>query len=423
MTKILIISHNCFSKVSNNGKTLESIFSAFSKEEIAQIFFNDDSTIDFEFCSNYFRIIDLNILISLFLFKSNCGGSLSVTQVRNKINSKNWIFNFIKSRTNLFSIFRDFLWSSGKWKSPNLFEWINNFNPDIIFFVGGNYQFSHNIAYDLSIYFNRPLVSYFTDDYLINPQCRNIIERYQRSKMVKYFTKTIEHSSLCFAIGFDMANEYSSYFKKFFLPLMNSIEREVYIPYLNNRNVLVFSYFGGLHLNRWKMIIRLAKVINGATVNVYTIDIPSDDILLEFRKYNIIYKGAVQDNHLKYNIINSDVLLHVESDDEYYRSLTKLSVSTKIPEYLMSGRLVLGFGPKEVASMRLLEVHNIGIVISSSVTENELKTELDKIISDYSTRNKIGLNGYKYAIKNYDKSKNAYFFKDNIMKLISKYEN
>ena len=241
--------------------------------------------------------------------------------------------------------------------------------------------------------------------------------------MVKYFTKTIEHSSLCFAIGFDMANEYSSYFKKIFLPLMNSIEREVYIPYLNNRNVLAFSYFGGLHLNRWKMIIRLAKVINGATVNVYTIDIPSDDILLEFRKYNIIYKGAVQDNHLKYNIINSDVLLHVESDDEYYRSLTKLSVSTKIPEYLMSGRLVLGFGPKEVASMRLLEVHNIGIVISSSVTDNELKTELDKIISDYSTRNKIGLNGYKYAIKNYDKSKNAYFFKDNIMKLMSKYEN
>jgi hypothetical protein len=421
--KILIVSHNCFSKVSNNGKTLESIFSTFSKDEIAQLFFNDDSTIDFEYCSNYFKITDLNVLISLLSFKSICGENISKTNLKNKKNSNKLFSYSFKSKTVIFSILRDLLWSSGKWKSPNLFEWINNFNPDIIFFVGGNYEFSHNIAYHLSVQYNRPLVSYFTDDYVLNPQCRNIVERYQRSRMVKYFSKTIEHSSMCFAIGYDMANEYSMYFKKIFLPLMNSVEREDYIPYLNNRKVLVISYFGGLHLNRWQMIIRLARVINGAVINIYTIDIPSDDILLEFQKYNIVYKGTVEGDYLKNEIIKSDVLLHVESDDKYYRSLTKLSVSTKIPEYLISGRLVLGFGPMEVASMRLLEAYNIGIVISSSITDNELKLELDKVISNYLTRYKIGLNGYEYAIENFDKSKNSYFFKTNIKKLISKYEN
>ena len=64
-------------------------------------------------------------------------------------------------------------------------------------------------------------------------------------------------------------------------------------------------------------------------------------------------------------MFDADAFLHIESDDESYCSLTKLSVSTKIPEYLISSRLVIGYGPVYLASMKLLKDNNIGIVISN----------------------------------------------------------
>jgi len=158
-------------------------------------------------------------------------------------------------------------------------------------------------------------------------------------------------------------------------------------------------------------------------VNVYSVEKPSDAILLEFRKSGINFKGAVEGIQLRSSILDSDVLLHVESDDSFNRSLTKLSVSTKIPEYLMSGRLVLGFGPEEVASMKILADNKIGVVISSSVSNEHLKSELVKLTSDFKFRQEMGLLGYNYAVKNFDNSKIANNFKLQLENLISKHEN
>ena len=76
-SKVLVVSHNCFSKVSNNGKTLESIFSSFPKNDLGQVFFTEDSNIDFDFCDNFYRITDSNVIDSLLKGKSNCGQALS----------------------------------------------------------------------------------------------------------------------------------------------------------------------------------------------------------------------------------------------------------------------------------------------------------------------------------------------------------
>jgi hypothetical protein len=47
--KVLVISHNSFSKSSNNGKTLEALFSEFRRDNIYQLFFNDSEELDWDF--------------------------------------------------------------------------------------------------------------------------------------------------------------------------------------------------------------------------------------------------------------------------------------------------------------------------------------------------------------------------------------
>ena len=52
--------------------------------------------------------------------------------------------------------------------------------------------------------------------------------------------------------------------------------------------------------------------------------------------------------------IKADSLLHVEAFDEKSKKSTRLSVSTKIFEYLYAGKIILGYGPSDVASMEYL---------------------------------------------------------------------
>jgi glycosyltransferase involved in cell wall biosynthesis len=420
--RILIVSHNSFSKVDNNGKTLESIFRSFSKENLAQVFFTENKNPDFDFCNNYFRIADIEVLKSLLKGFSDCGIVLAEEQKNlnknvNNIEKGSKLFRYAKSKVDHMVLFRDLLWSFNSWKSKPFLDWSSGFKPDVIFYVGGNFGFSHNIARFLFKHLEVPLVTYFTDDYLIYPKNKNLLDSIQRIRMKKFYAKTVQQSSLCFAIGDLMAEEYSSHFCKEFLPIMNSIEKQEYYPYLEKQGV-VFSYFGGLHLNRWKMLIRLANSLSIGSLNVYSIEKPSEEILIEFAKANIKYIGAVEGTDLKNAILGSDVLLHVESDDLYNRTLTKLSVSTKIPEYLMSGRLVLGFGPEEVASMKILSDNKIGVVIASSISDDCLKSELIKIVLDFELRKRIGLQGYDYACENFDNKMIANRFKERVENLI-----
>ena len=60
--RILIISHNPFSEISNNGKTLEAIFSKFKKEELFQLYFVDDANADKNYAQSYFFTSDAPLI-------------------------------------------------------------------------------------------------------------------------------------------------------------------------------------------------------------------------------------------------------------------------------------------------------------------------------------------------------------------------
>ncbi|MEG2278212.1 MAG: hypothetical protein RSA53_09990 [Odoribacter sp.] len=421
--KVLVISHNSFSKVHNNGKTLESFLINVLKNDISQLYFRSEIP-DFEYCNNYFKITDVDVLKSLLLFSSTCGQSLEkssfmIPSMTCKLETESKLFKILQSKSAYLTIFRDILWNCRSWNTKTFRAWCKGNNPDLLFYVGGNFGFSHQIAFFLSQYLNKPLVTYLTDDYLIHPIRRNFLDIIHKQQMKSFYRRTINHSSLCFAIGELMCKEYSAYFNKEFFPLMNSIPKQDYHLYIKKSEVII-SYFGGLHLNRWKMLVRFARLSFNSTINIYTMDEPSVEILKQFQANGICFKGALSGKNLQNEILNSDILLHVESDDVYNKSLTKLSISTKIPEYLISGRLVVGFGPEDVASMKLLSDNEIGIVISSLSSDSEIKAIMQKIITDFDLRKSIGFRGYNYAINKFDNKQIAYDFIEKLRSIANK---
>jgi glycosyltransferase involved in cell wall biosynthesis len=225
-----------------------------------------------------------------------------------------------------------------------------------------------------------------------------------------FFRNTVEKSNLCFAIGDLMCETYTSYFGKPFFPIMNSVTIEEYESKNDNKNGIIVNYFGSIHTNRWQMILKLAKILEkfdkkNIVLNVYTENEPDRKILKLFSEGGVNFKGGVFGKNLRKTILESDILLHVESDDRNSVSLTKLSISTKIPEYLISGRPILGFGPRDIASMRYLTDNRIGIVISPSDESTDISNQLEKLFTDTNFRVELGKFAYEFAVKNFDNNK------------------
>ena len=418
--RVLIISNNSFSNIYNNGKTLEALFSSFPKANLAQLFFHEGSLPDFSFCENYWKISEMDIIRNIGR-GNKCVGREVLPQPdteAKEIGSYPKVLRFVKEKTG--DLTRDMIWRCCTWYSQSLDEWLRRFNPQIIFFVGSSASFSTRIAMRLSSSLSVPMAVYYTDDYLLSINRESLIQKIRFNRIFSLYKKVIGFSNLHFAIGDMMAQEYSKCFNTSFYPIMNSVKIDAFSAPLNNKEIVI-SYFGGLHLNRWQMLARLAKLLpQNAKLYVYT----APENIDEKRKKTlddagVELKGLLKGSELKDAMKKADALLHVESDDENNRRFTRLAISTKLPEYLISGRPVIGFGPVEVASMRLLSDNEIGLVVNSDKSDTEIKETLADFVDNYEKRKYLATKGYQYAEKKFDENNNSKVLMERLLNVIN----
>jgi glycosyltransferase involved in cell wall biosynthesis len=418
--KVLIISHTPLAK-SSVGKTLCSLFSTWPKDKIAQLFFHSSEICDSEFCNNYFRLTDNQVLRGLFKKdKNDCySNSIELINTNNRINTnkdnrRNIInFNSAKFGFNLL-LFRDLLWSIDSKKLKNAFEWIENINPDLVFFVGGASGFSHKIAHEVVQEFNIPLFNYILDDNYINPRINNPLKYLQYYLNTKpSIEKTIRLSKINFVIGDLMAEDYKNIFNKQFIPIMNSNNFEnqtYYVPNLERNDKILLTYIGGLHFNRWQSLIYLGDLLReiqkehllNISFEIFSFEKINDNKKYLLNQPPLTFLGSISNDMVRQKHFESDILVHVESINAEYRKAMKYSVSTKIPEYLSSGNCVIAYGPAEGASLRVLGDNDLGIVLTDNDSREEKKEKLINILTNKAIRNYYGKRGYDYAFKKYN---------------------
>lgn len=412
--RLLVISHNAFSYTANNGKTMVSILRNWKKENLAQLFFCSNEKIEPDFCDNYYRVTDFDVWHSLLHCRKNCGGPFGETRVENAVPAlerhswKKDITSWLKKHSGLLYIPRDLLWKCNRWKTKELVEWLEKFKPEAVFFVGGGFGFSHEVTLWICRKYNLPLYLYFTDDYVINRTGNDPLTRWTFWRRRKFYRKSIEYATQCFVIGEYMAKCYSAFFGKVFLPLMNSIEDTAYVPEISHEEIVI-SFIGGVHLNRWKSLVEFGHLVEQIQVkyrqririDVYCAQNLEPDVRESLSKAPLHFCGSILPEQVLEKARASDFLLHVESNDPKNRVVTQMSVSTKLPEYLITGRCVIAYGPHEVASIRLIQENALGVAITDLDSEDERKRKLLKVFTDIKLRNGIGMEGRKYAKEKY----------------------
>lgn len=393
------------------GKTIGNIFSGFSDEELCQLYFKNQN-VDAQNCEKFFCIDDVSMCKSIINRRYKTGRETKNKTTIDKVSDvEGSIFEYGRKRNGIIYTARDLLWKIGKWNSRDLRKWLESQKITSIFLVAGDYMFPLNIAMKISKKYKIPLYVYYVDEfYRKNIGKQTMLAKIHKLMYRKKFNEVIKYSKQYFCISESMEEFYRKTFDKDGNILMNTtniLKPTKQAQRLNNK--LIISYIGNLGYDRWKNLLDIAEAIKKGNLsekiefNVYSGEKNQNVITNLKNAKGLNYKGTITAEEVIEKIGESDILLHTEDFNKINIEKVKYSVSTKIPDSLASGKLLLAYGPEEVESINYIKRNNAGIV----ATDKERLIEMfNNIIDNTIDKDAILKNADFLVEKNHRNNKN-----------------
>lgn len=403
--KILIVSHNVFSATENMGKTLVSYFKDFGKENLAQFYIHSEVPTS-DICVNYYRVTDKEMIKSVFGFKA--GKALNESDIdKNRKTSRTdsgveaRIYQKGRKRTPLIYIMRNLWWRLGHWNNKSFKKWVDDFNPDCVFFASGDYAFMYDIALKTAESRNIPLyISCMDDYYLNNKNSGRLLGDFQHGRFMKSVNRAMRYSSAIFCICDGMSRDYEKLFNKKCVTLHTAASFDGRLEGEKKRKI---SYIGNLGYNRHLQLVSIGRALKKSVTDIEHIDVYSSEKRDEILKFmtpenGIVFHGSISADEVKHVMAESLAVIHTESFDEDIKNTVRYSVSTKIADSLMSGTCILAYGPADVSSIKYLSDNNAAYCITES---DELANGIKDLLNNEETRNYILKNALILANKNH----------------------
>ncbi len=396
--KTLIISANSLSSQSNNGKTLVSFFRKYPSESLAQLYIWPEYP-DSILCKRYYRITDMEMLRSWFGYEP--GGIVERKTVQ-RDNEKPLIFDSKIKNWHLTRLARDIIWLKNSWNTPKLNKWLEDFSPQIIFFLGINNPMLFKAAEYFSQKFHAPIITYVTDDYFL-PRFSFSLAFHIRRKWLEYLMRHILHSQNTEMLVANryMKEKYLKFFNKDSHIIFNCavIEEERNYPTLHEGPIRGV-YIGNLLNNRVKTLKSFCKILSGYPnkeafrFEIYTHEPFTKKQIKELTlPPYLMHCGALDAQGVREKLEMSDLFLHIESFAYQNRKDTLLSLSTKLTEYMAAGRPIFMIGPTEIGSMRFLRENTSNIIVDK-LCKKQIYSALDSLL-DARKRDEIGAQNYE----------------------------
>ncbi len=414
--RVLVISNNGFSLSNSNGRTLGMLFEGWPKDKLAQFCFNTNGPY-WEICDNYFAVSDKAALRSFLTFSP-----APREDFRSWGKTQSSSVSSIP-RNALFSLLRHIVWSSGLWRGKEFKNWIDNFAPEIVVIQSGDMAFTHTLASKIARKYGAKLVFFNTEgtfflsknylykgplDFILFPMYKRIHQRAYEQAMSMASYAIYHHEMI------QRDND-----RKFHVPgcvvhTSTTLKRSMR-PFKDKCPVI--SYFGNFAYGRDNALVEvgnfLQKISPDLVVRVY-----GKANQEQSDKFNsasgISYKGFVPYDEIKLIISDSDILLYVESQDEYFAENLRYGFSTKIADCLASGKSFVVYSSSDIACANYLKENNCAWV---TYDEESFIDAIRSIISDAKKREEVIERGLKIADVNHNLSKNVVKFQSALVNL------
>jgi len=411
--KVLIISNSIPNDDNATSITLKNMFSGWPADKIAIIY----ASLDTHTPQSIYPVLHVSGLKYIQNKASDRGGLLdslrsSKSEVKGMSGAaadksvKGNILNYLHTLASSYKALLPYSYDDA------LYQFISEFKPDVIYSPLGSIAIT-DIVYKISVKYNLPVVPHFMDDWPHTIYEGDSLLLAPRLKKKHLLNKIFRRTEEAIVISEKMAKEYRSEYHKEFFALMNCVEiKESDKSDLRENGKIVFSYFGGLHLLRWQTLVLFFKLVKNSQayasynleLRVYTPDADRAKYQHQFEQIaEVVFCDRVSQGALIDEMRSSDYLVHVEAFDDKIKKYTRLSISTKIPEYLAAQRPIIAIGPGNIASIEYLMDNDCAHVItdlsspkSSAVIENSASDNINK---------RLLANGWQLFLKNHEREK------------------
>lgn len=387
--RLLIISNTPLSRTENNGKTVLSYIDACGKAQVRQLYFHAERPTVAGY--RYFQIADMDVLRGR-LRPSRRGRAVEAQSEGERQAAFSFRRHMGRGEALLWA--REALWFRG-WKSKQLLQWLDDFQPTAVFFVAGDALFAYAICRFIAHRYRARLTVYMTDDYLLPGRRDRLLLRLRKAQIRRNLQQCLAMAAQFYTVSEPMRQAYRQALGRDSLVAFNMTEDLRDTAQAKTGDGITLVYAGSFYYGRAALLGEIGQALqryNEETAgprallhlyNNYALD-------EEMRQAVCVeggsaFGGALDRERLRACLNAADILVFVESFAPEQAEKTRYSLSTKVPEYLSLGKPILAVGPPEVASMAFLQ----GAALCVHAPE-KLEAALRGLLLDPSARARYG---------------------------------
>lgn len=408
--KILVITVPSWNSTvgANSWATLLEDYPA---ENLASIYIRDEIP-DSKVCSRYFNISENKIIKSLFQRNIKTGTEVTSVEAAESVAQELEAHNeryvkMKKKRRYSMLLAREVIWKLGKWKTQELNQFLDDFKPDVILHSMDGYIHLNRIIEYAVARTGAKAVGYIWDDNFTYKQSDKLGYRiyrfFQRRSLKRLAKKTQEF----FAISSLTKKEADAFFGISCHRLTKPLLCEPTAQKFSGEYPIKMLYTGSLIIGRDRSLLRLSKALKEVNrektfveLDVYTQTVLSDEAISEIEnEYCRVHKPIPQSEALQKQK-EADILLFLEDIDGEDAKVARLSFSTKITDYLSTGKSIFAIGNMDTAPMQYFVENDAAFVCGS---EEEIVAQLECVLNTPELLNKKAENAVKAALKNHKK--------------------
>ena len=389
--RVLIISEEVWQDGTNGGNVLSNIFSD-TGYEFAQIYCSAGQPQN-RLCKKYYQMTD-SMMIKAMSRHMPVGSKFTVENIEKNENkdvaahNKKFYSFFHQHKWGLFYAIRDVLWNISNWKNEQLNDFLNEFDPDIIFAPCYAKIFMQKLTRYVADYTGKKVISYISDDgytlhqFSLSPYfwINRFFVRYEMRKTFPYYS-----------LVYTMTEIQKKQCEQDFHANMKILRKAVSSKEIPNvqpvHTPIRMIYAGGIYLNRWKTLSKIADAIrkeneDGVKIqlDIYTANELNKKVDKKLNDgVSCVVHKSVNQEELKTIYSEGDVALHVESFDLKNRLLTRMSFSTKIVDCLSSGCAVMAICDEKQGGYEYLKQNDIAICVPK---ESQIQNILHKVLQN-----------------------------------------
>ena len=425
--KILIISSSAWRQDCSFGNTFSNWFEGMQNIEIANIYLDAKLPDKTEYVTNFFQISEKKVIKSVFKRHLKTWSRFSNKEIDDEAEKGDEkdisLMPFAKrNRWTIFFIIRKMLWSLGKWKSKELFDFVEEFKPDIIFQPIYHRSVANKIALMIHKKYNIPMVGFIGDDiYTLKQFSFSPLFWIDRLINRRGVRKLVNCCEMLYVASDLQKREYEKIFKlpiKTLMKFGDFTNQQYSVP--NIHDPVQFVYTGNIDAGRYKALEILAKVleeVGGGILHIY-----SKTELSEKQIKNLNIKEVSQFfGGISYQRVcevqkEADVLVFAESMKLKGKLSVRQSFSTKLVDYFSVPRCIFAIGPKDIAPIEYLQENNVAVVCSNYA---QMQEQIKDLLTNKEKIYYYARNAWELGIKRHQKQDMQSSLHDDLRQIIT----